>query len=355
MSDIIASCEHQIGELETSLRVPDIDKRSRQQMSRLLPDDRLMTSGIFYDRISGSRSAGRSHRNAALWILHLLKMENVEDALNLANRVLQMRPFPSARTLVPIVDKLSPQSKTTRQERIDQAIEILEGFLTSREQAERILETTAHENLSLGPDDSILVFGYSDAVKIALRQPSGRRSRPSQTVHVAQVGTRSDTDEGIQYALAIRNLKYRTFFINESAASRLLAEKNANGKPKVSKVLMGFKLLSREGVVNTGGALQLAQAARHGGVELTFIGHSDDFWSHTQWQAHRAAILAEKRNGVWIHPDGRSVLAAHKIDFTSHDYASDVIPWEYVDYIVTDRGRNTRQQITDLLRESTYS
>jgi translation initiation factor 2B subunit (eIF-2B alpha/beta/delta family) len=168
---------------------------------------------------------------------------------------------------------------------------------------------------------------------------------------VTECRNRINTEEGIAYAIEINKLGFRTIFISDVSVARILSDE----KLKVRKTLMGFKVAGSDGVVNTVGSLLIAEIAKRWGAEVIFVGFGSHLWQNEIWREEKDRILTETKKGTWLEENRRTLLDKNKIGFEDHDFASDLVPWELVDYIITDRGVEKANQVMAFLTETTHS
>ncbi len=325
--ELAEDCSRMASELEKSVHIPGDEIDLRGELVRLRPEELLTTSGTFYSLVTGEHSSVRACINAARWVQFLAEMGNPDDALGLIERVLRLRPYPAVRVLRPIEELL-------RQNRDRQATTRLGCFIAEHESCERSLQGVARRSFGVRTDESIVVYGYSEAVLHVLAGLTCESRRAMGRVIVAEVRNRHNTGEGLRNAETIARMGFRTALVTDASLPRVLSQDQL----RVTKLLMGFKMASSEGLVNTVGSLAAAEAAQRWDAEVVFAGYSLDLWPEEIWTAERHRILTETKSGVWLELAGRKRLDGSGVAYAEFDFASDLVPWHLADWVITDLG-----------------
>jgi hypothetical protein len=172
LEDLLKHCEKRLKEVSTSPNLPSHEKDFREELIDLPPEDLLVTSGIFYTLITRERSSVKTSVNAARWIrhlleTHLLELETgvIEDVLQVIKHIKEVRPYPA----VSVLNELQSLLEKSEENYIKHAIDYLRNFKRDCAEAKRRLSSHANLNFKLQKGETILIFGYSEAVMLLLR------------------------------------------------------------------------------------------------------------------------------------------------------------------------------------------
>jgi translation initiation factor 2B subunit (eIF-2B alpha/beta/delta family) len=308
--------------------------------SRFTSEQLVSASEVFLNEITKQLSSGTVAEKGARWLSHVLRTHTLEDVHEVHNRIAMVRPLGAV-----VKGILEPIVGDSTQQDIEDAATKLDNFAVQQEKWTKEMLNCCVDRLPecIGCDaEVVVVYGYSSPVLKLLTEHARRKGSEKDTVTllVAECRNRADRQEGFQYAKSLTLLDIKVKFASDMSTFRALFD----GKAKA--VFMGFHAAGAAGVANTIGSLAMAVAARNGGGKVVFVGVGK-VQSKGKWLSEEAKLRQQQRHGEWLRLQGQWAddLRKSNVDCSDYDYSSDVVPWTLVDWVMTEQGAYTAEEM----------
>lgn len=295
----------------------------RASASAVPREDRLWLSEAFVEGVVQSRSGSAASEFGVRLIKHLLERQLGDDAIRVASHLQNLRPHATFAIVDDLLGVLQQPGETPTA-RANEAIQRCERFLKLRVEAQAALQEVCRACQPLS-SKKLLVYGYSESVFVLL---SAIRE-PKPPVVVAECRNRADVTAGPACAQRVKALGFQVSYVTDATIAHALSA----GHPPVDTVLMGFNLAGPDGIVNSIGSLGAAVLAKQFRARVIFVGYGHKLLDGAKWESLRNRALEGPRSVGWQGERVPPELVGIRIV----DPASDVVPWQFVDQVITDR------------------
>lgn len=176
--------------------------------------------------------------------------------------------------------------------------------------------------------EHILVYGYSGSILAAFDELVRERGARRLVVGVVECRNRFGVDSAPRQIERLRQMGLSTRFVTGESLARYLSSE----RPQC--VLFGANAIIPDGVIDTMGSLGVAMLATITSTPSIVMTTSRKIWTSAMWDTESRRLLSLRRPTESFLPasfcdDGRTEMIA---------FAYDLVPFRYVDALITDRG-----------------